>query len=182
MYTLDEVELPGGDMDVEEALAAVRALSRTDLMGSERLLTRCSVASDGSSGCRLLDMDQDSRIEVLVTRMDAGGASSQVEVYGWEDGAVASLGVTELSAGVSGINRIRTNYLAGGYNQPALYVTSTLAEGGKVIDVVSWLSGQLTNVSMGPEGVSRELILGYTEINPTDINQDGVAELPSPFI
>ena len=92
VYTLDEVELPGGDMDVEEALAAVRALSRTDLMGSERLLTRCSVASDGSSGCRLLDMDQDSRIEVLVTRMDAGGASSQVEVYGWEDGAVASLG------------------------------------------------------------------------------------------
>ena len=54
-------------------------------MGSERLLTRCSVASDGSSGCRLLDMDQDSRIEVLVTRMDAGGASSQVEVYGWEE-------------------------------------------------------------------------------------------------
>lgn len=181
VYTLDEVELPGGDMDEEEALTAVRAMTRADLMGSERLLTRCSVASDGSSGCRLLDMDQDTRIEVLVTRMDASGASSQVEVYGWEDGAVASLGVTELSAGVSAINRIRTNYLAGGYNQPALYVTSTLAEGGKVIDVVSWLNGQLTNVSMGPEGVSRELILGYTEINPTDINQDGVAELPSPF-
>ena len=179
VYTLDGVELP--DEAAEEGGAQMAGRSRMDLTGTELLLTRCSVASDGSSGCRLLDMDQDSRIEVLVTRMDAGGASSQVEVYGWEDGAVASLGVTELSAGVSAINRIRTNYLAGGYNQPALYVTSTLAEGGKVIDVVSWLSGQLTNVSMGPEGVSRELILGYTEINPTDINQDGVAELPSPF-
>ena len=56
----------------EEALAAVRAMTRASLMGAERLLTRCSVAADGSSGCRLLDMDRDTRIEVLVTRMDAG--------------------------------------------------------------------------------------------------------------
>ena len=180
VYTLDEVELPGEDMNGEEALAAVRAMTRADLMGSERLLTRCSVASDGSSGCRLLDMDQDTRIEILVTRMDAVGPS-QVELYSWEDGAIASLGVTELSAGINAINRIRTNYLAGGYSQPALYVTSTLVEGGRVIDVVSYLNGELTNVSMGPEGVSRDLIQGYTEINPTDINQDGVAEVPSPF-
>ena len=180
VYTLDEVELPGEDMNGEEALAAVRAMTRADLMGSERLLTRCSVASDGSSGCRLLDMDQDTRIEILVTRMDAVGPS-QVELYSWEDGAIASLGVTELSAGINAINRIRTNYLAGGYSQPALYVTSTLVEGGRVIDVVSYLNGELTNVSMGPEGVSRDLIQGYTGINPTDINQDGVAEVPSPF-
>ena len=30
-------------------------------------------------------------------------------------------------------------------------------------------------------GVSREIIQGYTEINPTDINRDKVAELPSPY-
>lgn len=181
VYTLDDIDLPGGDMDPEEALAELRTLTRTDLMGTEQLLTRCSVASDGSSGCRLLDMDRDSRIEVLVTRMDSGGPVSQVELYGWEDGAITSLGVTDLSAGISALNRIRTNYLAGGYNQPALYVTSTLAEGGKVIDVVSYMDGALTNVSMGAEGVSREVIQGYTEVNPTDINSDVVAELPSPY-
>ncbi len=181
VYTLDDADLPGEDMDGEQALASLRAMSRADLMGTERLLTRCSVASDGSSGCRLLDMDKDGRVEVLVTRMDAGGPSSQVEVYGWEDGAMASLGITDLSAGVNAINRIRTNYLAGGYNQPALYVTSTLAEGGRVIDVVAWLGGRLTNVSMGPEGISRELLQGYTEVSPSDINRDMVAELPSPY-
>ena len=147
VYTLDEVELPGEGMDGEESLAAVRAMTRTDLMGSERLLTRCSVASDGSSGCRLLDMDQDTRIEILVTRMDAVGPS-QVELYSWEDGAIASLGGTELSAGINAINRIRTNYLAGDYNQPALYVTSTLADNSKVIDVVSDVGGALTNVAL----------------------------------
>ncbi len=179
VYTLDDVDLPGEDM--EEALAAVRAMTRADLMGTERLLTRCSVASDGSSGCRLLDLDRDSRIEVLVTRIDAGAPSSQVEVYGWEDGSMASLGIAELSAGINAVNRIRTNYLAGSNNQPALYVTSTLPEGGRVIDVVSWLKGRLANVAMGSEGVSREVIQGYTEINPTDINRDMVAELPSPY-
>ena len=181
VYTLDDIDLPGGEMDGEEALAAVRLMTRASLMGSERLLTRCSVASDGSSGCRLLDMDQDSRTEVLVTRMDAGGPSSQVEVYGWEDGAMASLGVADLSAGINALNRIRTNYLAGSHNQPALYVTSALAEGGRVIDVVAWLNGRLANISMGAEGISRELIQGYTEVNPTDINGDVVAELPTPY-
>lgn len=181
VYTLDDVDLPSEGLEEEERLAAVRSMTRADLMGTERLLTRCSVAVDGSSGCRLLDMDRDSRIEVLVARMDAGGASSQVELYGWDDGAIASLGVTELSAGINALNRIRTNYLAGNHNQPALYVTSTLAEGGRVIDVVAYMNGTLTNVSMGSEGVSRELIQGYTDINPTDINSDMVAELPSPY-
>lgn len=181
VYTLDDVDLPGGEMDEPEALEMIRAMTRADLMGTERLLTRCSVASDGSSGCRLLDMDRDSRTEVLVTRMDAGGASSQVELYGWEDGAMVSLSVVDLSAGINALNRIRTNYLAGSHNQPALYVTSTLAEGGRVIDVVAYRNGQLTNVSMGSEGVSRELLQGYTDINPTDINRDMVAELPSPY-
>ncbi|WP_251318780.1 hypothetical protein [Flintibacter muris] len=181
VYTLDDVDLPGGDVDEEEALAAVRAMTRSDLMGTERLLTRCSVATDGSSGCRLLDMDRDSRTEVLVTRMDAGAPSSQVELYGWEDGAMTSLSVTELSAGINALSRIRTNYLAGSHNQPALYVTSTLAEGGRVIDVVAYRDGALVNISMGNEGISREIIQGYTDINPTDINNDIVAELPSPY-
>ena len=181
VYTLDDVDLPGEGLNEEETLAAVRAMTRASLTGTERLLTRCSVATDGSSGCRLLDIDKDTRIEVLVTRMDAGGPVSQVEIYGWVDGAMASLGMADLSAGISAINRIRTGYLAGGYNQPALYVTSTLGEGGRVIDVVACLNGQLSNVSMGSEGVSREVIQGYTDINPTDINRDSVAELPSPY-
>lgn len=181
VYTLDDIDLPGVDMEAEDRLAEIRAMTRADLMGTEGLLTRCSVATDGSSGCRLLDMDQDSRIEVLVTRMDAVGANSQVELYGWDDGAIASLGVTELSAGISAISRIRTNYLAGSHIQPALYVTSSLAEGGRVIDVVAYRNGELVNISMGNDGVSRELIMGYTDINPTDINRDTVAELPSPY-
>ena len=181
VYTLDDIDLPGEGLSEEEALAAVRAMTRASLMGAERLLTRCSVAGDGSSGCRLLDMDRDTRVEVLVTRMDASGLGNQVEVYGWQDGAMTSLAIAELSAGIASINRIRTNYLAGEYYQPALYVTSTLADGRRAIDVVAYVDGRLTNVALDGSGVSKEVIQGYTEINPTDINRDSVAELPSPY-
>ena len=149
VYTLDDIPLQGLEGEEEEQLTAIRALSRADLMGDELLLTRCSVASDGSSGSRLLDMDRDTRIEVLVTRMDAGGLSSQVELYGWKDGAMVSRGLTELSAGITAMSRIRSNYLGGEFSQPALYVSSTLADGRRAIDVVSYVDGALTNVSMG---------------------------------
>ena len=94
---------------------------------------------------------------------------------------MTSLAIAELSAGIASINRIRTNYLAGEYYQPALYVTSTLADGRRAIDVVAYVDGRLTNVALDGSGVSKEVIQGYTEINPTDINRDSVAELPSPY-
>ena len=180
VYTLDDIDLPGEGLDEEESLAAVRELTRAELMGTEVLLTRCSVASDGSSGCRLLDMDRDSRTDVLVTRMDAGGLSSQVELYGWKDGAMTSLSITELSAGITSLSRIRANYLAGQYNQPAIYISSTLSDNSRAIDVVAYINGALANVAMDASGISRENIQGYTEVNPTDINGDAVVELPSP--
>ncbi len=181
VYTLDDVDLPGAELDEEEALAVLRGLSRSDLTGTERLLTRCSVASDGSSGCRLLDMDRDTRTEVLVTRMDSGGATSQVELFGWQDGALASIASADLSAGITAINRVRTNYLAGEYDQPALYVTSTLADGSRVIDILSYVNGTFTNAALDETGLSRELLQGYTDINPADVNRDKVVELPSPY-
>ena len=140
VYTLDEVGLEGGGAGVEAA-AFNRGMSRSDLTGAELLLTRCSVATDSSSGCRLLDMDRDTRTEVLVTRMDASGLNSQVELYGWEDGALEPVALAELSTGITAINRIRTNRLAGEYDQPAVYITSTLADGSRAIDVVAYVDG-----------------------------------------
>ena len=181
VYTLDDIPLQSLEGEEEDRLTAIRALSRTDLMGDELLLTRCSVASDGSSGSRLLDMDRDTRTEVLVTRMDSGGATSQVELFGWQDGALASIASADLSAGITAINRVRTNYLAGEYDQPALYVTSTLADGSRVIDILSYVNGTFTNAALDETGLSRELLQGYTDINPADVNRDKVVELPSPY-
>lgn len=182
VYTLDDMDLTEWKDDQAEMKQDLDAMNRADLAGSELLLTRCSVASDGSSGVRLMDIDQDTRTEIAVVRLDSGGLNSYVELYSWHDGAFSSLLVTELSDGVTTLNRIYANYLAGEYYPPALYVVSTLADGSRVIDVVAWLNGQLVNLAMGDDGVSRELLQGYTEVSLTDVNDDYVLELPSPYL
>lgn len=181
IYTLDELSLAETAKNLEEGQKALAQLSRTDLAGTELLLTRCSVANDGSSGVRLMDLDQDTHIEVAVVRLDAGGLNSHVELYAWRDSALVSLAVSELSDGMTALTRIRANYLAGEYKPPALYVTGTLADGSRVIDVVAWLDGRLQNLAMGDSGVSREITQIYTDIQPTDINGDAVFELPSAY-
>jgi len=73
------------------------------------------------------------------------------------------------------------NYLQGDYYTPALYLISNLAEGGKAIDVVAFQEEQLRNLAVEEEtGISRHVLVDYTEVLPTDINGDYILELPTP--
>ena len=120
-YTLDELELePAADA---AALPQNQLADRASLRATELLLTSCSTAMEGgaySSGYRLLDIDQDTRTEVAVVRLDAAALSGQVELYGWRNGRMESLSTTALSAGITGLNRVTAGYLAGTYYPPAL--------------------------------------------------------------
>ena len=180
VYTLDEIPLPGQELDEESQQEELRAMSREDLLGATLLLTRCSVASDGSSGVFPLDMDQDTRTEVAVIRMDSSGINSYVELYGWQEGALTPLDQVPLSTGITELFRIRSNYLAGGYSVPTLYITGTLSDGRRAMDIVAYQGGELANLTLDKTGVSREIVQGYTEVTPTDINDDYVLALPSP--
>lgn len=179
-YTLDDLDQPTQEQH--------GASQRTERLASTLLLTGVSGASDGASitgGYRLLDLDQDTRTEIAVVRIDSGGLNSLLEVYGWKDGAFSRLDSVELSSGISTLNLVRANYLKGELYPPALYVTSTLADGSRIIDVVAYQGAKeerkLVNLSLDPETkVSREVIQGYTDISPTDINDDYVLELPTP--
>lgn len=179
VYTLDDLTL-GGDGSSQAVRSDSMQIDFSKLMGSELLLTWCSVASDGSNGARLTDIDQDTRTELAVIRVDSSGMNSYVEVFGWRNGAMASLGTVNLSKGIMELSRVRLNYLAGQPEPPALYITSTLANGGKAIDVVACLDGKLTDLTLDEAGISREILQGYTEVTPTDINGDYVLEIPTP--
>ena len=171
VYTLDELA-PAEEQTGQEDLSK--------LTGSELLLTWCSVASDGSNGARLTDIDQDTRTELAVVRIDSSGMNSYVELFGWREGAMASLGTANLSKGITELSRVRLNYLSGQPEPPALYITSTLANGGKAIDVVAWIDGALMDLTLDSAGISREILQGYTEVTPTDVNGDYIMEIPSP--
>lgn len=192
-YTLDELS-PTGRLAKEAAQTGgvQPSVDRSALLATELLLTGCSGASGSgsgsySSGYQLLDIDQDTRTEIAVVRIDTSGFNGQVEVYGWQDGAVVRLSGAGLSAGAVALNRIQANYLGGDYYPPALYVTCTLADGSKTIDVLACQQAegqeqmQLVNLSLDPEsGVSQNRLIGYTDVELTDINGDYVLEIPSP--
>ena len=182
VYTLDE--LPPAALVLNHALpedgAAAPQVDLEGVAASELLFTWCSVASDGSSGARLMDMDQDTRTELAVVRVDSTGMNSYVELFGWRDGALASLATANLSKGITQVTGIRADYLAGQPQPPALYVTSTLVSGVGAIDVAAWLDGEFVNLTLDDAGISREILQGYTEVSPTDINGDYVMELPAP--
>ena len=179
VYTLDELA-PVEEQVYDETQADSAQVDFSKLTGSELLLTWCSVASDGSSGARLTDIDQDTRTELALVRVDSSGMNSYVELFGWRNGAMASLGTVNLSKGITELSRVRLNYLAGQSEPPALYITSTLANDCKAMDVVAWMDGALKDLTLDDAGISREILQGYTEVAPTDINGDYILEIPSP--
>ena len=146
-YTLDELGAPIRTQEGTAAGGTVQTADYSDLMATELLLTSCSGATDGSSGYELLDIDQDTRTELAVTRIDSAGVGSQVEVYGWRDGAFVSLSSAGLSSGVVSLVRMQANYLSGEYYQPALYITCTMSDGSRTIDVLSYQKEKLTNLA-----------------------------------
>lgn len=191
-YTLDELTI---SMDKPQSggqkTILATSIDRSALLATELLLTGCSAAIEGpnsySSGYRLIDINQDTRTEIAVVRIDSGGMGSQVEVYGWRDGKFDSLGSAGLSDGAAILTRVRSNYLKGEYYPPALYVSCILADGSRTIDVLAYQSvagkdkKELVNLSLDSKtGVSRNRLQGYAEVSPTDINADVVLELPSP--
>ena len=145
-------------------------------MASQLLMT-------GYSGYSLLDIDRDTRTELAVIRLDPAGVDSTVEVYGWQNGMLDRLGTARLSAGITALasNGVRINYLTGVI--PALYITSTLTDGGQATDIVAMRDGSLVNLTMNQEtGVSVETIRGYGDIRPMDVNSDTILEMPRLYL
>ena len=127
----------------------------------------------------LLDMNRDTRTEVALCRLDPGGGASELEIYGWNGGALSRQDTADLSARVSSIDSMQANYVGGDLLTPALYVCSTLAEGGKAVDIVAYQGDELVNLTLDPDtGVSREILRGSGQQDLTDINGDYVLEVP----
>lgn len=183
-YTIDEVTKPVTIQKDDTTVAVWQSLNaenRASLRATELLLTSWSGAADGTRGYTLSDLDRDTQAEVAVVRIDASGVGSHVEVYDWREGTLASCGVVNLSSGIKSLAKLRSNYVGGDLYPSALYISSTLQDGERVVDVLTWEEGQLVNLSMDEEtGVSKEVIIGYTDVNMTDINADMILELPKP--
>lgn len=127
----------------------------------------------------LSDMNRNGTTDLSVVRLDVGGVNSFVELFHWEEGALVTHSIANLSASITSLSTVRGNFITG--NVPALYVSSNLVDGSRTTDVLALSNERLTNLTMDSEsGISLSTVRNYHDIGPTDINTDGVLEIPNP--
>ena len=127
------------------------------------------------------DLDVDQMKELVGLRADEEG-SSVADYYGWqEDGSFAKKTPARISvtmAELSQQGRVNAGVLHEG--SPALFVTGVTDETIAITDVLAVRNGELTNIVLSEQtGVSGEIAL-FCGLYPTDVNGDGVTEVPRP--
>lgn len=125
------------------------------------------------------DLDQDGDREIVVFQQDgSGNGNDRAEYYDFQDGSMVMATSALLSQGMRGVVSAKASRLAGG--KPGVYVTLDLGK-GQVTDVLTLVDGALVNLTRETDGgVSRSTYREYTEVGPTDIDGDGVLEIPDP--
>lgn len=136
-----------------------------------------------SDSYALVDLDRDNQQELLVLQMDdLGENTDRVEYYNLESGQMVLAATAPMSRGAASVaaGGVRTGYLKD--NIPALYVDVVCGE-ATVTDIYAMRGGEFTNITLNPEsGVSGETVRYYADVNPQDINSDGIIEIPRPVM
>ncbi|MDR3207739.1 MAG: hypothetical protein LBT60_05350 [Oscillospiraceae bacterium] len=162
---------------------ALKALTvHTFRAGKMELLL--SVACNGYA---LQDMDGDGRTELVVLRQDAAvtaekpdAPSGVAEMYAYDGAGMPLLSQAPLSKNISSLIRLKSGQLSSG--QPAVFVASQYDVNAVVTDICAVRGGTLSNITLDAEtGVSQGLVRQYTTPVATDIDGDGVLEVPEPI-
>lgn len=128
----------------------------------------------------LADLDQDRRQELVVLHADSEG-SSVADLYAWAPTGTLTLSATaRLSMTMAEMNagRVKSGMLRD--ETPALFVTGVENSSMEITDILTTRQGDFLNLALSAvTGVSTE-IYRYLSLYPTDINGDGITELPAP--
>lgn len=128
----------------------------------------------------IVDMDHNDLQELVVLRANQEG-EAVADYYGWQDGGLAVKSSARISitmAELSQQGRVSPGTLEDGL--PALFVTGVTEVPRAITDILTLRNGELANVAVSDTtGVSAE-IAPFCSLYPTDINGDGVTEVPRP--
>ena len=182
IYSIAYTDLDGdGRMELLEGWKATTELQVLEVYalrpGGAALLVRSDYVKYTA-----MDLDQDQRQELVVLHADEGG-DGVADYYSWqEDGSLASQSSARLSVTMAELNqqgRVTQGKLQ--EEVPALFVTGVTDASRAVTDILSVRNGELTNVVLSDlTGVSGE-IAPFCSLYPSDINNDGLTEVPSPI-
>jgi hypothetical protein len=156
-------------------VAGLRSLSVYTIEEDNSL---AEVFSRPFSGYALYDIEDTGVPALLLIHADPEG--SRVEMVSARDDEYTVVSTAFLSVGAEALRRIRTGPLLDG--RPALYIASQFqsAAGGEVTDVFTFQDGNLVNISARFDSGISDRLVRQEGIFATDINGDGVLDLPSP--
>lgn len=133
--------------------------------------------SSGYTAYTVLDLDGDQLSDVFVLRANADGLRANAELFRFRDGELRKDAETNLSTGADSVKRILTGQIAEGV--PAVFVASAYDENKLITDVFSLVNDSFENITQNDEsGQSSETVRNYY-VYSTDIDNDGVIELPN---
>ena len=171
IYSINYVDLNGdgwreilvgirGDLDVQN----LAAYSIVGGKPKQMLLT-------GYSRYAASDMDGDGRQDLVVLRSDEEN-STVADYYIWDGAEMALRSSLRLSGTVAELRRLTAGTLSDGEN--ALFITSVTEDSTAITDVLTVDGGELRSVANG----AVEEKYRFLDIYPTDVNFDGVTEVP----
>ena len=137
----------------------------------------------GYTKSAVLDLDRDNEKEIVLLQLDTAEDNSRAELYKYDNGLMVHTSAVPLSLGITDIQAAKVGTLTN--LMPALFVSSDFGEnGGRITDIITLRDDVLTNLTLNEEaGMSLSTIRYYTDfkdVNGTDINNDGILELPLP--
>ncbi len=138
------------------------------------------LASSVYDSYRLTDLDNDGLMEVAIGTVNRVENTGKITLYDWDaDESIMATQEVPLSAGTTGIRSMRANFVKN--LEPALYVVNDLGDGSTAVDLIAMKNGQLTNLTLDAESaVSLEASRNYRDLSLSDVNSDGILELPRP--
>jgi len=129
---------------------------------------------------KVTDLDADDNKDVFVLRQETDERVGVAELYCYRNGMMERTQQASMSLGAKQIKRIISGYVAQGI--PAVFVASGYEEGTIVTDIFAFAGQRFCNLSAsGEAGISTQTIRSYY-VFATDIDEDGVIELPMPVV
>lgn len=134
------------------------------------------LASTTCSEFITVDLNSDSLQDVLLLHQDGEAQNGIAVYYHWEDGQAVRELEASMSTPVSAAKRIIKGKMCQGV--PAVFVASTYGEDTIVTDIFGLRNGVFTNLNQSVDGTSIVETAREYYAYSTDIDSDGLIELP----
>lgn len=138
--------------------------------------TAKELLSSGYAAYSVVDLDGDARSDLFILRANAEGPRAYAELYRFRGGELRKDTEASLSTAADSVKRVLTGNVAP--DVPAVFVASTYDERNLITDVFVLQGKAFVNITQNAEsGQSAQTVRNYY-VYSTDIDSNGVIELP----